>query len=195
MIQSLVFEPYEYASWQERVGNGNGCANKRVLRAGLGSDARKPPPPPHLNFCIQRLNRNVMASIKRREAYVGLTLVLPHGVFPSCRMCVCIRLLPAPPPAPQVKVLQELFPSLNPVRLVEGAPMLLALSESTLRAKSEAWRNVLEARVEQPWEQVSVHISVFVKCYTSAVYLRSNAPTCGNGQYVQFISPLFLCFS
>eukprot|EP00903_Cladosiphon_okamuranus_P014829 g13732.t1 len=56
-------------------------------------------------------------------------------------------------PGARVKVLQELFPSLNPLQLVEGAPMLLALSESTLRAKSEAWRNVLEARVEQSWEQ------------------------------------------
>lgn len=54
-----------------------------------------------------------------------------------------------------MEILQELFPSLNPLRLVGGAPMLLALSESTLRAKSEAWRNVLEARVEQSWEQVS----------------------------------------
>lgn len=32
--------------------------------------------------------------------------------------------------------------------------MLLALSDGTLRAKSEAWRSVLEARVEQSWEQV-----------------------------------------
>ena len=57
--------------------------------------------------------------------------------------------------APQVEVLRELFPSLDPPHLVEGAPMLLALSESTLRAKSKAWRDVLETRIEQPWEQVS----------------------------------------
>eukprot|EP00752_Nemacystus_decipiens_P014387 g12797.t1 len=56
-------------------------------------------------------------------------------------------------PGARLKVLQELFPSLKVLRLVEGAPMLLALSESTLRAKSEAWRHVLEARVGQPWEQ------------------------------------------
>lgn len=32
--------------------------------------------------------------------------------------------------------------------------MLLALSKSTLRAKADAWRNVLEGRVEEPWDQV-----------------------------------------
>ena len=69
-------------------------------------------------------------------------------------VCVVIYAFRPCTSAPQVKVLQELFPSLNPLRLVEGAPMLLALSERTVRAKSEAWRHVLEARVEQPWEQV-----------------------------------------
>lgn len=85
------------------------------------------------------------------------------NVGPACRLPsrVARTYVLRPASAPQVKVLQELFPSLNPLGLVEGAPMLLALSESTLRAKSEAWRNVLEARVEQPWEQVQHVFSFF----------------------------------
>lgn len=74
-------------------------------------------------------------------------------------MFVCCFVLCSPPPAPQVKILRELFPSLDPVSLVDGAPMLLSLSKSTLRAKSDAWRNVLEDRVDVPWEQVRVRVS------------------------------------
>lgn len=86
-----------------------------------------------------------------------MTLVLRSPV------CVVIYAFRPCTSAPQVKVLQELFPSLNPLRLVEGAPMLLALSERTVRAKSEAWRHVLEARVEQPWEQVRSCVCVCVR--------------------------------
>ncbi|CAM9640263.1 unnamed protein product [Ectocarpus sp. 12 AP-2014] len=57
-------------------------------------------------------------------------------------------------PVAKIEVLQELFPSLDPVLLVEGAPMLLALSEKTLRVKRDAWRSILEDRVDVPWEQV-----------------------------------------
>lgn len=74
-----------------------------------------------------------------------------------------------PRSAPQVEVLRELFPSLNPVSLVEGAPMLLALSKTTLRAKSDAWRNVLEGRVDVPWAQVRDY---FVFCSLLTVQCR-----------------------
>lgn len=50
--------------------------------------------------------------------------------------------------------MQELFPSSDPIHLVQGAPMLLALSDTTLRVKSEAWKHILEASVDVPWEQV-----------------------------------------
>ncbi|CAM9703369.1 unnamed protein product, partial [Hapterophycus canaliculatus] len=56
-------------------------------------------------------------------------------------------------PAAKVEVLQELFPSSDPVSLVEGAPMLLALSPRTLRVKSDAWRHILEDRIDVSWEQ------------------------------------------
>lgn len=77
----------------------------------------------------------------------------------------------------QVALLQELFPSSDPIHLVEGAPMLLALSDNTLRVKSEAWRHILESSVDVPWEQVGTS-----KCllhfinrgrHTSHLFVRS----------------------
>lgn len=56
---------------------------------------------------------------------------------------------------PKVALLRELFPSADATRLVEKAPMLLALNENTLRVKSDAWRHILEPRVDVPWEQVN----------------------------------------
>lgn len=70
---------------------------------------------------------------------------------------------------PQVALLQELFPSSDPIHLVEGAPMLLALSDNTLRVKSEAWRHILESSVDVPWEQVRASKSLlhFRKSWTA----------------------------
>lgn len=43
---------------------------------------------------------------------------------------------------------------------------MLALSENTLRVKNNAWRSVLENRVDVPWEQV--------RCIVHALVRRGN---------------------
>lgn len=73
-------------------------------------------------------------------------------------------------------LLQELFPHSNPIHLVEGAPMLLALSDNTLRVKSAAWRHILESSLDVPWEQVrsSFTLTTLEKLWTAhqcAVFL------------------------
>lgn len=50
--------------------------------------------------------------------------------------------------------MRDIFPFADPLSLIENAPMLLALKESTLRVKADAWRHVLEPRVDVSWEEV-----------------------------------------
>lgn len=58
----------------------------------------------------------------------------------------------------QVATLQQLFPAVDPQKFVERAPMLLALSEKTLKTKNDAWQHILERRLDAPWEEVRYYV-------------------------------------
>lgn len=54
----------------------------------------------------------------------------------------------------KVSLARDMFLFADPLSLIENAPMLLVLKESTLGDKADAWRHVLEPRVDVSWEEV-----------------------------------------
>ncbi|CAM9162240.1 unnamed protein product [Scytosiphon promiscuus] len=132
---ALRFEPATLAGKLEALQRA-GLSPETALEVVGGA-------PRCLSVAEGTLERRVSAL---REAFPSIPLSRLLGEAP----CLLQNRIDA---AAKTEVLRELFPSLDPVRLVEGAPMLLALSRGTLRVKSDAWRHVLEGRVDVPWEQ------------------------------------------
>ncbi|CAN0550953.1 unnamed protein product, partial [Ectocarpus sp. 12 AP-2014] len=143
MAQTLRYNPnalrFDPATLARKLGvlRGAGLSAETVCRVVGGA-------PRCLSAAAGTLEARVSAL---REAFPSVPLSRLLGEAP----CLLQKTID---PVAKIKVLQELFPSLDPVLLVEGAPMLLALSEKTLRVKRDAWRSILENRVDVPWEQV-----------------------------------------
>ncbi|CAN0275348.1 unnamed protein product, partial [Ectocarpus fasciculatus] len=133
---ALRFDPATLAR-KLRVLRGAGLSAETVCRVVGGA-------PRCLSSAAGTLGARVSAL---REAFPSVPLSRLLGEAP----CLLQKTID---PVAKIEALQELFPSLDPVLLVERAPMLLALSENTLRVKNNAWRSVLENRVDIPWEQV-----------------------------------------
>ncbi|CBJ26875.1 conserved unknown protein [Ectocarpus siliculosus] len=143
MAQTLRYNPnalrFDPATLARKLGvlRGAGLSAETVCRVVGGA-------PRCLSAAAGTLEARVSAL---REAFPSVPLSRLLGEAP----CLLQKTID---PVAKIEVLQELFPSLDPVLLVEGAPMLLALSENTLRVKRDAWRSILENRVDVPWEQV-----------------------------------------
>lgn len=115
----------------------------------VGVESRSRPAPRRSSylFALGVCCNDGLLVLRQRQTH-GLPQTLPG--FGALLICVVL----------QVALLRELFPFADPLRFVEGAPMLLALSEGTLRLKSDAWRHILESRVDIPWEKVRLQRSL-----------------------------------